>query len=109
MVAPGWLESMGAVVPARAVRLGDAWDDECAVLIDFVRPGGTVCGLGVEIDRIWSEAAGGFMHGPTTEALAAIAAEDPDATVEGSTSPTPVSARTSELAVGKQKRQRRQT
>lgn len=83
VVVPDWLESMGEVVPARAVRLGDAWGDECAVLVDFVRPDGTVCGLGVTIDRIWDGAAGGFMHGPTTEALVAMAADDPYGAVAG--------------------------
>ena len=35
VIVPDWLESLGAVVPARAVRPGDAWDDECAVLVDW--------------------------------------------------------------------------
>lgn len=35
VVVPDWLESLGAVVLARAVRPGDAWDDECAVLVDW--------------------------------------------------------------------------
>lgn len=64
-----------------AVRLSDAWSGECAVLVDFVCPDGTVCGLGAAVDRIWGGVAGGLMHGPTTEALVAIAAEDPYGTV----------------------------
>lgn len=35
VVVTYWLESLGAVVFARAVCLRDAWDDECAVLIDW--------------------------------------------------------------------------
>ena len=74
---PDWVDLLGDVTPARAVRLTDAWDDECLVAIDFERPDGTVCGLGVEIDRIWGGVARGFAHGPTIDVLAEIAGEDP--------------------------------
>ena len=81
VAVPDWVESLGDVAPVRAVRLTDAWDDECMVLVDFVRPDGTVCGLGVDIDRIFGGVAHGFMHGPTTEILAAAVADDPYAAV----------------------------
>ena len=81
VAVPDWVESQGDVAPVRAARVTDAWDDECMVLVDFVRPDGTVCGLGVDIDRIFGGVAHGFMHGPTTEMLAAAVAEDPYAAV----------------------------
>ncbi len=77
VVVPGWVEMLGAVTPVRAVRLTDPWGDECLLWIDYQRPDGSVCGLGVAIDRIWGGTAQTFAHGLSIEMVAAKAAKDP--------------------------------
>lgn len=78
VLVPGWVDLLGAVTPVRAVRLTDSWGDECLLWIDYQRPDGSVCGLGVAIDRIWGGTAQAFGHGPPIESVAANAAKDPE-------------------------------
>ncbi len=82
VVVPEWVESLGDVTPLRAMKLTDAWGDECRVWIDFVRPDAAVRGLHVKIDRIWGGTAYGFAHGATIDTLAAKVKHDPHTVVE---------------------------
>lgn len=78
---PAWAEELGDVTPQRAMLLTDVWEDDYLILVDYVRPDGTVCGLGVHIDRLFEGAAHHFLHGPSAEATIAADGDCDDAVV----------------------------
>ena len=55
-----------------------SWGDECLLWIDYQRSDGSLCGLGVTIDRIRGGTAQAIGQGSPIESVAANAAKDPD-------------------------------
>lgn len=66
---PAWAEALGDVVPQRAMLLTDVWEDDYLVLVDFVRPDGAVCAVGVHVDLVLEGVAHHFVRGPSAEAI----------------------------------------
>lgn len=78
---PAWAEQLGDVTPQRAMLLTDVWEDDCLILVDYVRPDGTVCGLGVHVDRLLGGVAHHFLHGPSIKATIAADGDRDDPVV----------------------------
>ena len=78
---PEWVEALGDVTPDRALLISDEWDDEYFVWIDFLCPDGGVRWLGVDVDRLWTGWARGFVHGPMGEEMLNRISDSPPGTL----------------------------
>ena len=81
VVVPEWVEALGDVTPDRALLISDEWDDEYFVWIDFLCPDGGVRWLGVDVDRLWTGWARGFVHGPMGEEMLNRISDSPPGTL----------------------------
>jgi len=78
---PEWAGMLGDVVPRRALLLADAWGDDRALWIDYVRGDGEVWGIGMQVNAWEGGLARSFLYGPATEDVATAVEAVPHSSV----------------------------